>query len=268
MDRKDVKYLVFDIESVPDARLIKMVKFPGQELDDATAIANFQEEVLAVTQGASSFIPVTFQYPVSICVAKVGERFNLAEMVSLDFPRFRPGEMTRLFWDGVENSYPEASLVSFNGRGFDIPLLELMAYRYGVPIKRQLKDKFGARYRFGTRHRDLHDWLSNYNAIKMQGGLNLLAKVLGKPGKMGTSGNEVYPLFLEGKTGEINDYCIHDVLDTYFVFLRTRVMTGEITLQREQDIVKETKKFLEESVTRTPAFAKYLRNWGDWEPWP
>ena len=69
MDRKDVKYLVFDIESVPDARLIKMVKFPGQELDDATAIANFQEEVLAVTQGASSFIPVTFQYPVSICVA-------------------------------------------------------------------------------------------------------------------------------------------------------------------------------------------------------
>jgi predicted PolB exonuclease-like 3'-5' exonuclease len=83
---------------------------------------------------------VTFQYPVSICVAKVGEKFNLGEMVSLDFPMFRPGEMTRLFWDGVENSYPEASLVSFNGRGFDIPLLELMAYRYGVPLKRQLKD--------------------------------------------------------------------------------------------------------------------------------
>ena len=178
MDKKAVKYLVFDIESVPDARLIRMVKYPGQDIDDSQAIKNFQDEVLANSQGVSSFIPVTFQYPVSICVAKIAEDFTMGEMVSLDFPKFRPAEMTRLFWDGVENNYSEASLVSFNGRGFDIPLLELMAYRYAVPLKRHLKDKFGARYRFGTRHIDLHDWLSNFNAIKMQGGLNLLAKVL------------------------------------------------------------------------------------------
>ncbi len=268
MDKKAVKYLVFDIESVPDARLIRMVKYPGEDIDDAQAVKNFQDEVLANSQGVSSFIPVTFQYPVSICVAKIAEDFTLGEMVSLDFPKFRPAEMTRLFWDGVENNYTEASLVSFNGRGFDVPLLELMAYRYAVPIKRHLKDKFGARYRFGTRHIDLHDWLSNYNAIKMQGGLNLLAKILGKPGKMGTTGDEVYPLFLEGKSGQINDYCTHDVLDTYFVFLRTRVMTGEISRDREQEIVRRTKKFLEENVSQVSAFAKYLKNWGDWEPWP
>ena len=264
----EIKYLVFDIESVPDAELIRKVKYPGAELDDVAAVRRFQEEILEGSGGTTYFIPVTFQYPVSICIAKVREDYTLAEIVSLDEPRFRPAEMTRLFWEGVETVYKNAALVTFNGRGFDLPLMELMAFRYGVKAPRHFKDKFASRFRYGAKHFDVHDWLSNYNAIKVTGGLNLLAKVLGKPGKMDTSGDEVYPLFLEGKSGEINDYCTHDVLDTYFVFLRTRVMTGEITLHREQEIVKETKKFLEGNVMQTPAFAKYLKNWGDWEPWP
>lgn len=102
----------------------------------------------------------------------------------------------------------------------------------------------------------------------MNGGLNLLAKVIGKPGKMGTTGDKVYEMFLEGKIREINDYCVHDVLDTYFVFLRTRVISGDLPLDREQEIVRLTKKFIEENQERIPAFAEYLKNWGDWDPWP
>ncbi len=268
MSVEDVKYLVFDIESIPDSKLIKKVKYPSQDISEIEAVRKFQEEILNKTNGASFFIPVTFQYPISICIAKVRNDFSLIDVVLLDEPSYRPGEMVRLFWNGLENQYTNASLVTFNGRGFDIPLLELMAYRYGYTVKRHFKDKFSARYRFGTKHIDLQDWLSNFNAIRMSGGLNLLAKVLGKPGKMDAKGEEVYDMFLEGKVKEINDYCIHDVLDTYFVFLRSRVLLGELTIEREQDIVKMAKEFISKKGESIPAFKIYLDHWGDWDPWP
>jgi hypothetical protein len=211
---------------------------------------------------------VTFQYPLALCVAKVRGDFSLIDIVSLDDPDFRPDEMTRLFWLGIEEVYENAVLVTFNGRGFDIPLLELMAYRYGIAAKRHFRDKQAARNRYSSRHIDLQDWISNYGSIRLNGGLNLFAKVIGKPGKKDTKGYEVYDMFLEGKRREISDYCIHDVLDTYFVFLRTRVLTGELAIDAEQTLVRKTKYWLEEHRERVPAFAGYLANWGDWAPWP
>jgi hypothetical protein len=264
----EVKYLVFDVESVPDPKLIKKVKYPHEDLEDDAAVRKYQAEILEGSNGTSDFIPVTFQYPISVCIAKIREDFTLVDIVSLDRPAFRPAEMVRLFWHGVENLYNHAALVTFNGRGFDIPLLELMAFRYGYVVKRHFKDKWAGRNRFGTKHVDLQDWLSNYNAIRLNGGLNLFAKVLGKPGKMSTKGSEVYDMFLEGKITEINDYCIHDVLDTYFIFLRTRVLLGEITIEREQEIVQMTKLFVENNIQRMPALKEYYDNWGDWNPWP
>jgi predicted PolB exonuclease-like 3'-5' exonuclease len=268
MDFKETKYLVFDVESVPDPRIIRLVKYPGEDMTDEGAVRAFQEEMLRQNNGVSDFIPVTFQYPISICIAKVREDYSLQDVVSLDEPRFRPSEMTRLFWLGIEELYDHASMVTFNGRGFDIPLLEMMAYRYGYAAKRHFRDKFAGRFRFGTKHIDLQDWLSNYSAIRMNGGLNLLAKLLGKPGKMSTKGSEVYDMFLAGRIQEISDYCVHDVLDTYFVFLRTRVMLKEITIEQEQNLVKGAREFIRNSVERIPAMKEYLDNWGDWNPWP
>ena len=268
MNSEEVKYIVFDIESIPDSRLIKEVKYPNQDIDETTAVRKFQEEVLNNSGGTTFFIPVTFQYPISICIAKVSEDFHLIDIVLLDEPHFRPAEMVRSFWYGVEVLYKDASLVTFNGRGFDIPLLELMAYRYGYTAKRHFRDKYASRYRFGTKHIDLHDWMSNYNAIRMNGGLNLLAKTLGKPGKIDATGEEVYDMYLDGRVQEINDYCIHDVLDTYFVFLRTRVMIGELSLEMERDVVKRSYDFIQDNKERIPALKVYLEHWNDWDPWP
>lgn len=265
---KEVRYLVADVESVPDGRLIAMVRYPGENLEPAAAIERYRAEIRENTNGQSDFIPVTFQYPVCVCVAKVRADFSLVDVASLDDPQFRAGEMTRLFWQGIEKIYTDASLVTFNGRGFDVPLMELMAYRYGITVKRHYTDKFGGRFRFGTRHLDLQDVLSNYAAIRMNGGLNLLAKILGKPGKSETKGDEVYDMHCAGLHREISDYCTHDVLDTYFVFLRSRVLTGELTLEREQQIVADTRLQLHDASGAVPAYASYLRNWGDWVPWP
>lgn len=268
MKDTDVKYLIFDVESVPDPKLIARVKYPGEEIDGTEAVRRYQEEILEMSGGSTEFIPVTFQYPVSICVAKVRGDFSLIDIVCLDDPEFRPDEMVRLFWLGVEELYEGASLVTYNGRGFDIPLLEFMAYRYGYTAKRHFRDKFAGRYRYGVKHIDLQDWLSNYGAVRMHGGLNLFAKVIGKPGKTSTKGSEVYSMFLDGRVRDINDYCVHDVLDTYFVFLRTRVLAGDLAILREQDIVKSAKNFIAANQERIPALKGYLANWGDWDPWP
>ncbi len=264
----EVKYLILDIESVPDSKLIKKVKYPSQDISETEAVARYQEEILTNTDGATFFIPATFQYPITICIAKAREDFSLMDVVLLDEPEFRTREMVRLFWEGIEKQYANASLVTFNGRGFDIPLLEFMAFRYGFTGKKHFRDKFGSRYRFGVKHFDIHDWLSNYNAVRLNGGLDVLAKVLGSPGKMGAKGEEVYDMFGKGMIKEINDYCIHDVLDTYFVFLRTRVMLGEMTLNREQDIVKTAREFIEAGKEKNTAFKSYLDFWGNWDPWP
>ena len=101
----EVKYLVFDVESVPDPKLIKMVRYPGEDLDDRAAVAKYRDEILEATEGVSEFIPVTFQYPVSVTVAKVRDDYTLIDIVCLDDPKFRPRELSRLFWLGVE-SYP------------------------------------------------------------------------------------------------------------------------------------------------------------------
>ena len=268
MDYKDTKYLVFDVESVPDARLINMVRYSDKNYSDEEAVKVYKDYLLEQSGGVSDFIPATFQYPVSICIAKLKEDFTLHDIVSLDEPKFRAKAMTQAFWYGIEELYDHASFITFNGRGFDIPLLELMAYRYGISAKRHFKDKFAGRYRFGTKHIDLQDVLSNYGAIRMNGGLNLLAKIIGKPGKMDVSGDAVYDMYKQGKMQEINNYCIHDVLDTYFVFLRTRLVTKMITQAEEADIIKAARNFLEENVERFPAVTEYLNNWKDTPPWP
>jgi predicted PolB exonuclease-like 3'-5' exonuclease len=156
-------------------------------------------------------------------------------------------------------------LVTFNGRGFDLPLLELSAFRYGVCGR----DHFGAsRNRFNGWHIDLMDWLCNFGSYRLVGGLNLLSKLLGKPGKMDVQGHKVYELHVAGKAQEINDYCMFDTLDTYFVFLRTRVLTGELTLEEEHIAVLKAKEWIQNKTAELPPLRQYLDNWGEWMPWP
>ena len=148
--------------------------------------------------------------------------------------------MVKKFWQGVAH-FPKAKLVTFNGRAFDLPLLELAAFRYGCCASGYFQS---SRNRYSGNHLDLLDWLSNFGACRLTGGLNLLSKMLGKPGKMDVSGDQVCAMYHDGKKQDINDYCMFDTLDTYFVFLRTRVMTGEITLDDEKRCLENAKAWL------------------------
>jgi hypothetical protein len=251
-------YLVMDTESIPDGQLLRQTKYQGENLTDEEAIERAQAEARESSFTGSDFLPVTFQIPVSICVARVASDFTLKKITCLDAPRFRTREMVQLFWSGIERESKALPLVTFNGRGFDLPLLELAAFRYGIPAKRYFH---GSRDRFrGTSH-DLQEMLSNYGACRMNGGLNLLAKMLGLPGKIDVAGHQVYQMHREGRLRDINDYCMFDTLDTYFIFLRTRVLKGEFDSDREQELIGLAKEFLADRAAELPALKIYLDNW-------
>ncbi|MFO0807129.1 MAG: 3'-5' exonuclease [Gemmataceae bacterium] len=252
-------FLVVDTESVPDGRLLAQVKYPGQDIEPADAIERAREEARQTSYNGSDFLPVSFQVPIAVAVVRVGNDFSLEQVACLDAPQFRPREIVRKFWLGVDR-YTKAKLVTFNGRGFDMPMLELAAFRHGLSLRDYCQK---SRNRFGGNHIDLLDWLTNFGACRLAGGLNLLSKMLGKPGKMEVAGDQVYRMFLDGRIQEINDYCLCDTLDTYFVFLRTRVMTGDISPDQETDLVQQARDFLERKSLELPALRGYLANWAD-----
>ena len=248
-------FLVVDTESVPDGRLLSAVKFAGDNLSPEEAVERARGEARETNWNGSDFLPVTFQVPVAVCVLRVGADFALQSLACLDAPHFRPREIVKKFWLGI--SCYKAKLVTFNGRSFDMPLLELAAFRYGYSARDYYQN---SRNRFNGPI-DLMDWMTNFGACRLAGGLDLLAKLLGKPGKMEVSGDQVYQMYLDGRLQEVNDYCLCDTLDTYFVFLRTRILTGDIGPDQEAELVARAKELLEAKSSEFPVLRRYLDNW-------
>lgn len=261
-------YLIFDVEAVADGELVKNVRYAGEDLTPAEAIRRYRDDLIEKT--GKDVIPPTFVLPVSVVVGKVDASFRLFDIVALDEPRYDPYQIARKFWLGWRH-YKRPTFVTFNGRGYDMPVLELAAYRFGL----SLPDWFnvGARSYEQSRNRynadshlDMMDLFSNFNAVRMVGGLNLLANILEKPGKTGIDGSQIQDKYEAGELKEINDYCRCDVLDTYFVFLRSRVLLGQLPLVDEQAIMRETKAWLESEREANPAYDHYLKHWGEWKP--
>src|SRR5207248_1482736 len=142
--------------------------YPGESLEPAAAVARYREELLAKFE--SDFIPYTFQIPISVAVAKVDANYRLMDVVVLDEPQFRPHVIAEHFWRGWEK-YRRPTLVSFNGRTFDIPLMELAAFRYGISIPgwfnvgaksfEQYRNRFNL-----DAHIDLQELLTNFGATR------------------------------------------------------------------------------------------------------
>lgn len=259
----EVKYLIFDVETVGNGRLIQRVRYPDTDLTPQDAVERYRRELLEDT--GKDVLPPTFVQPVSVAVGKVAADFRLLDVAVLDPPEFRPAEIVRRFWQGWTH-YDRPTLVTFNGRGYDLPVMELGAFRFGVSIpawfnvESRSYEQSRNRYNLDA-HIDLQDFFSNFGAVRMSGGLNLLANLIDKPGKSGIDGSQVQDLYDEGHADRINDYCRCDVLDTYFVFLRSRVLLGRLTLDEESALTEQVRALLTEQADENPAFQHYLDTW-------
>jgi predicted PolB exonuclease-like 3'-5' exonuclease len=118
-------------------------------------------------------------------------------------------------------------LVTYNGRGFDLPVIAARCLRHGVPLRHYYRSR-DVRYRFSPEgHLDLMDYVADFGAAKATK-LDVMARLCGMPGKVGVEGKDVGPLVHAGRLAEVKSYCLCDVAQTAGVFLRVQVLRGEL----------------------------------------
>ena len=227
--------LVFDIETIPDVVGLRRLHGLPDELPDAeVAELAFQQRR---AYNGSDFLPLHLQRVVAIsCVLRTANAFKVW---SLAEPMLGESEIIQRFFDGVEKFTPQ--IVSWNGGGFDLPVLHYRGLIHGVVASRywDLGDRDYADSRdfkwnnyisrYHTRHLDLMDFLAMYQP-RASAPLDDLAKLIGFPGKLGMDGSKVWEAWQEGKAAEISDYCETDVVNTYLVLARFRLQRGELSL--------------------------------------
>jgi hypothetical protein len=249
-------YAVFDIETRIDKTLVKEVYAPRESIGDEEAYQRVRARLLEET--GSDFFPPPFHVPVVIAVANVSTDWELTAVeviagaadgaTTAEARSGAEAEMVRAFWERVEQF--RGTLVSFNGRNFDLPVLELQALRHGCIAPRYFNERYGHRHRYSEQaHYDLYDFLTNYGTTRLRGGFHLLARLVGLPGKTEMSGADVQRLWEEGRQRDIVAYCRRDVIQTYLLFLRVEVMRGRLSPGRYAEVIELAGPFRRELET-------------------
>ncbi len=239
----------FDIETVPD------VEFGRRfwDLDDlsdedvGTAMTFIRQQ-----KTGTDFLPLHQQRIVAISVTfRTADSFKVWSLGDEDSDE---AELVRRFFDGIERYSPD--LVSWNGGGFDLPVLHYRALKNGVQAPRYWemgesdRDFKWNNYlsRFHWRHVDLMDVIAGFQP-RGRASLDQMAVMLGFPGKLGMSGGKVWETFLNGGVRDIRNYCETDVLNTWLIYLRFEFMRGNLdekALHREYALVRSTLATMEQ----------------------
>jgi hypothetical protein len=236
--------LVFDIETIPDVQLgRRALGLTG--LPDAQVAKAMFAGARAHSGSGSDFLPLEQHQVVAIsCVLRSREQLKVWSLGDLQSTE---ADLIGRFFEGIDKYTPD--LVSWNGGGFDLPVLHYRALRAGVQAPRywEMGDEDREfRYnnylsRFHWRHIDLMDVLSGFQN-RARASLEDMAALLELPGKMGFSGDKVWDAYLAGKLPAIRNYCETDVLNTYLIYLRFEFMRGRLDangLQAEQQRVRD-----------------------------
>lgn len=234
-------YLVFDIETQIDKELVRNAFEPVPGATAELAYERMREDV------DGGFLPVTVHAPVSVALGWVSPGRVLERMEVLRADEIGEEEVVRSFWRRVEPY--RGTLVTFSGRVFDLPVLELRALRYGMSLPWYFGGKSGFRGR-NDRHDDLYDVMSNRGSARLRGGLDLLAKLVGLPGKGAVTGAMVQELWERGDFDAVHRYCRRDVIQTYYLFLHVERLRGRIDANEMRRIEEATQEFRAELVER------------------
>jgi predicted PolB exonuclease-like 3'-5' exonuclease len=252
--------LVFDIETVPDvAGLRRLHRLPIELSDADVAVWAMQQRRAAA---GNDFLPLYLQRVVAIaCALREGNTFRVWSLGELDDDE---PALIRRFFDGLDRYVPQ--LVSWNGGGFDLPVLNHRALIHGITAAKfwdwgddDRDFKFNSYLgRYHTRHLDLMDVLAMYQP-RASAGLDAMARLSGFPGKLGMDGSEVHAAFQAGKLNDIRRYCETDVMNTYLVYLRFCLLRGTMSEgQYASEVLLARDKV---AATNAPHWLEFIAAW-------
>jgi predicted PolB exonuclease-like 3'-5' exonuclease len=255
--------LVFDIETIPDIDGLRLLNPEGHALTDDQVHAAWLQERQA--KGQSDFLPLYLQRVLVIsCVFRNSEGLRIHSFTDRDGAS--EGKIVQTFYNAIEKHTPQ--LVSWNGSGFDLPVLHYRGLRHGVVADkywdmgdddREFKwNNYIARYH--QRHLDLMDLLAMY-IPKNNAPLDAMAKLCGFPGKLGMDGSQVYAQYLDGQTNDIQNYCETDVMNTYLMYCRYQKMRGGFTEKEYEAEIEFVQSTLGELTPHAPHWQEYLAAW-------
>jgi len=242
-----VNTLVFDIETVPDVAL-------GRRLHGLRDVTDQQVGEIMFSQRrqetGSDFLPHEQHRVIAISV--VMRSRDTLKVWSLGDENSSEKDLIERFFDGLDKYTPD--LVSWNGAGFDLPVLHYRSLLHGVTASRYWETgehDTSFRYsnylsRFHWRHMDLMDILSGFQG-RGRASLDDVATLLGFPGKLGMHGADVWPAFIRGELARIRAYCETDVLNTYLVYLRFELLRGHLTQAEHAHEIARVRKLLGDS---------------------
>jgi predicted PolB exonuclease-like 3'-5' exonuclease len=240
--------LAFDIETAPDCDGLRRL----YDLDPALSDRDVAEIAFQRRRTAANhdFLQLHQHRVIAIaCALREGDGFRVW---SLGTAEDSEAELIRRFFDGIEKYTPQ--LVSWNGGGFDLPVLHYRSLVHGISAPRywdqgegEYNDSREFKWnnyisRYHARHLDLMDLLALYQP-RNNVPLDEMAKLIGFPGKLGMDGSQVWGAYLDGKLREIRGYCETDAANTYLLYLRFQLLRGvydAAQYQREADLVRAT----------------------------
>jgi predicted PolB exonuclease-like 3'-5' exonuclease len=216
-----MSFLVFDIETIPDRELWKSEEAPKKRGKAAEP----------------AFPPHYVHIPIAIGYALLSDELEMQQMGVAGTLAFGHDEAKLLSAFHTFADQSAAVLVTYNGRGFDLPVLTLRSFRHGIG---QAWYSPAHRKRYSEElHIDLMEQLTEYGAIQFKGfSLDKVAKLIGLPGKMGFDGSLVEAAFAAGKAKEIEAYAVSDVAQTTLVFMRYMLMRGRISLKQYRHVAE------------------------------
>lgn len=216
------EYLILDIETVPD-----LDRWPRPELPE----------------GVEPPFPPTWAHRIVVLgYLWLDHEYRLTRMGVMGDPEVagsaddREASLLETFSSVVGNARPV--LVTYNGRSFDLPVIVLRSLCHAVPLPWYYRDKQVRDRRSDLGHLDLCDWLADHGAVRA-GKLDALTRLIGLPGKGPINGSQVEGLYQSGQLELVQRYCLADVVQTALLFLRFRLLQGQLAPSQYRERVDE-----------------------------
>lgn len=259
--------LAFDIETIPDVHGIRLLNNLPKHLNDEDVVEFALQQNRA--KNGSDFMPHHLHKVVAIsCCLRT---CNAIRVGTIGNEQSDEAEMINDFFKTIEKYTP--TLVSWNGGGFDLPVLHYRAMIHGIQAARywnlgdadydDSRDFKWNNYisRYHTRHTDLMDLLALYTG-RANAPLDQMAKLCGFPGKLGMDGSKVWSAYTAGNIKDIRDYCETDAMNTYLMYQRFRLMNGALSPEEYNDEIEKAQEYLSEQAEHGKQhWAEFMDEW-------
>lgn len=258
----NIPILAFDIETIPDAHAIRILNQLPNNLSDAETVEFAQQQRRAKT--GNDFMPLHLQKVIAIsCCLRWDDKIHISSLGNI---HSNEAEIIQKFFHLLDKFTPQ--LISWNGGGFDLPVLHYRALIHGIQANNywDMGEKNSSfKYnnyisRYHNRHTDLMDLLSLYN-LRAAVPLDDLAKLCGFAGKLGMDGSQVWQNYINGNLEAIRHYCETDATNTYLIFQRFRLMNGTLTLNNYQQEIEKLQQYLQTIGKNKPHWQEFLNTW-------